>query len=90
ITSRFGGISSCDVFIRGLIKTLRNRHADGKRILPIWGRMVGTDLPSAAAYLEKAKNETPEPLRDLHIVVGNQKIMVDVIKDGISYAFERR
>jgi hypothetical protein len=52
--------------------------------------MVGTDLPSAAAYLEKAKNETPEPLRDLHIVVGNQKIMVDVIKDGISYAFERR
>ncbi|MFW9915644.1 MAG: ATP-grasp domain-containing protein [Candidatus Thorarchaeota archaeon] len=90
ITSRFGGISSCDVFIRGLIKTLRNRHTDGKRILPIWGRMVGTDLPSAAAYLEKAKNETPEPLRDLHIVVGNQKIMVDVIKDGISYAFERR
>jgi succinyl-CoA synthetase beta subunit len=90
ITSRFGGISSCDVFIRGLIETLRNRHADGRRILPIWGRMVGTDLPSAAAYLEKAKHETPEPLRDLHIVVGNQKIMVDVIKDGISYAFELR
>ncbi|MFX0114554.1 MAG: ATP-grasp domain-containing protein [Candidatus Hodarchaeota archaeon] len=90
ITSRFGGISSCDVFIRGLVKTLRDRHASEKRILPIWGRMVGTDLPSAAAYLEKAKNETPWPLRDLHIFVGNQKIMVDIIKDGIAYAFKCR
>lgn len=90
ITSRFGGISSCDVFIRGLIKALRERHAAKKRILPVWGRMVGTDLPSAAAYLEKANSETPEPLRDLHIAVGNQKIMVDVIKDGIAHAFERR
>ncbi len=90
ITSRFGGISSCDIFIRGLIKALKDRHSKGKRILPVWGRMVGTDLPSAAKYLEKTKIETPEPLKGLHITVGNQKIMVDVIKDGINYAMEQR
>ena len=90
ITSRFGGISSCDVFIRGLIKCLRDRHEKGMRMLPVIGRMVGTDLPSAREYLEKAKAETPESLRDLDIIVGNQKIMADVIKDGLARAFEIR
>lgn len=85
ITSRFGGISSCDIFIRGLIKALRDRFAVGKRVIPVYGRMVGTDLPNARVYLEKAKKETPEPLKYLHIVVGNQKIMADVIKDGIEW-----
>ncbi len=85
ITSRFGGISSCDVFIRGLIKALRDRFAAGKRIVPVFGRMVGTDLPNARVYLEKAKKETPEILKYLHIVVGNQKIMADIIKDGIEW-----
>jgi len=85
ITSRFGGISSCDIFIRGLIQALRDRHATGKRTIPVYGRMVGTDLPNARVYLEKAKKETPEPLEDLHIVVGNQKIMADIIKDGIEW-----
>jgi succinyl-CoA synthetase beta subunit len=88
ITSRFGGISSCDIYIRGLIQCLRERHAQGKRMIPIYGRMVGTDLPSAKTYLEKAKVETPEPLKDLEIIVGNQKIMADVIKDGLARAFE--
>ncbi|MEN8152223.1 MAG: ATP-grasp domain-containing protein, partial [Planctomycetota bacterium] len=73
VTSRFGGISSCDVFIRGLIKCLRDRHADGRRVLPVHGRMVGTDLPGARAFLEKAKIETPEELKDMEIVVGNRK-----------------
>jgi succinyl-CoA synthetase beta subunit len=90
VTSRFGGISSCDTFIRGLIRCLRDRHADGRRVLPVRGRMVGTDLPKARAYLDQAKLETPEPLRDLDIVVGNRKIMADVIKDAVGYAFERR
>ncbi len=85
ITSRFGGISSCDIFIRGLIQALRDRFAAGKRMIPVYGRIVGTDLPNARVYLEKAKKETPEPLKNLHIVVGNQKIMADVIKDGIEW-----
>ncbi|MHA1953826.1 MAG: ATP-grasp domain-containing protein [Candidatus Heimdallarchaeaceae archaeon] len=88
ITSRFGGISSCDIFIRGLIMSLRDRYTKRKRMIPVFGRMVGTDLAAAREYFEKAKRETPEPLKDLHIVVGNQKIMADVIKDGIEYGFK--
>ncbi|MFX1520314.1 MAG: ATP-grasp domain-containing protein [Promethearchaeota archaeon] len=88
ITSRFGGISSCDIFIRGLIQALRDRHAAGKRLVPVYGRMVGTDLSNARVYLEKAKKETVESLKDLHIVVGNQKIMAEIIKEGIEYGFK--
>jgi len=88
VTSRFGGISSCDVFIRGLIKCMRDRHQKGMRMLPVVGRMVGTDLPSAKEYYAKAKAETPDSLKDLDIVIGNQKIMADVIKDGIKKGFE--
>ncbi len=88
VTSRFGGISSCDIFIRGTVKALRDRHEKGQRMLPIVGRMVGTDLPSARAYLEKALVETPEALKNLDIVIGNQKIMADVIKDGIAKGFK--
>ena len=90
ITSRFGGISSCDVFIRGLGQAMRERHEKGLRVVPVYGRMVGTDLPSAKAFLEKAKNETPDSLKEMNIVVGNQKIMADVIKDGIESAFKSR
>jgi len=88
VTSRFGGISSCDVFIRGTIKALKDRHEKGQRMLPVVGRMVGTDLPGARAYLEKAKAEFPEALKDLDISVGNEKIMVDVIKDAVAKGFE--
>jgi succinyl-CoA synthetase beta subunit len=87
ITSRFGGISSCDIFIRGIVEAVRERHAQGKRVIPVYGRMVGTDLPSAREYLEKAKAETPEALRETTIIVGNQRIMADVIKDAINWAF---
>jgi len=90
ITSRFGGISSCDVFIRGLVQALRERHADGRRVVPVYGRMVGTDLPSARAYLERAVAETPDALRDLKMVVGNQKIMAEVIKEAVEDAFRKR
>ena len=90
ITSRFGGVSSCDIFIRGLVQALRERYEQGKRIVPVYGRMVGTDLPSARDYLEKAKRETPEALKEMTIIVGNQKIMADVIKEGIARAFEAR
>ena len=88
ITSRFGGISSCDVFIRGLIQALRERYRDNQRLIPIYGRMVGTDLPSAKSYLEKAQTETPEALQMMKIVVGNEQIMADVIKEGIRRGFE--
>jgi hypothetical protein len=37
--------------------------------------------------LEKAKAETPEALSSMTIIVGNQRIMADVIKDGISSIF---
>lgn len=87
ITSRFGGISSCDVFIRGLIQALRERFGK-KRIIPVFGRMVGTDLPSAKSYLEKAKQKTPEALKLMEIVVGNEMIMADIIKEGIKRGFE--
>ncbi|MBW1878470.1 MAG: hypothetical protein JRJ84_08920 [Deltaproteobacteria bacterium] len=84
ITSRFGGISSCDTFIRGLVDCLRDRRATGQRVLPVYGRMVGTDLPAARAYLEQARRETPEDLTSLRMVVGNRKIMAEVIRDGLA------
>jgi succinyl-CoA synthetase beta subunit len=90
VTSRFGGISSCDIFIRGLIEAVRERHAQRKRTVPVYGRMVGTDLPSAREYLEKAKAETPESLREVTIIVGNQRIMADVIRDAINYTLTTR
>lgn len=90
ITSRFGGISSCDIFIRGLIQCLRDRHKSGQRVLPVHGRMVGTDLPSARSFLIQAKQETPEELKDLEIVVGNQKIMAEIIREGIARGFEQK
>jgi succinyl-CoA synthetase beta subunit len=90
ITSRFGGISSCDTFIRGLVKAIRQRRRDGKRVLPVYGRMVGTDLPAAREFLDKAKRETPEDLKELHITVGNKTIMADVIREGIQKVFEMK
>ena len=90
ITSRFGGISSCDIFIRGMIQAVKERHENGKRMIPIYGRMVGTDLPSARAFLEKTYAANPEALKDVQIVVGNQKIMADIIRDGIKKAFDDR
>jgi succinyl-CoA synthetase beta subunit len=90
VTSRFGGISSCDVFIRGLVGCLRERKKSGKRVVPVVGRMVGTDLPSAREFLERAKRETPAELEDMHITVGNRKIMAEVIREGVRYAFDRK
>ena len=90
VTSRFGGISSCDIFIRGLIQCLRDRHEKGQRMVPVYGRMVGTDLPSARSFLIKAKSETPEPLEGMEIVVGNQRIMADIIKEGVARGFEKK
>jgi len=90
VTSRFGGISSCDIFIRGMVQAVKERYENGKRMVPIYGRMVGTDLPSARAFLEKAKAEDPEALQDVTIYVGNQRIMADVIREGIGKAFESR
>jgi succinyl-CoA synthetase beta subunit len=90
ITSRFGGISSCDVFIQGLVRCLRERHGQGRRMVPVHGRMVGTDLPTAREFLAKAKTETPDALAGLDMAVGNEQIMADVIRQGIAKAFERR
>lgn len=84
ITSRFGGISSCDVFIRGLIDCLRRRRAGKKRVVAICGRMVGTDLAAARAFLESARRETPEALAPLSMVVGNRKIMAEIIREGLA------
>jgi succinyl-CoA synthetase beta subunit len=90
ITSRFGGISSCDIFIRGLIKAVVERHEKRLRMVPIYGRMVGTDLPSARTFLEKEKHEHADALKDVHIVIGNQRIMADVIREGIQKTFESK
>jgi succinyl-CoA synthetase beta subunit len=90
VTSRFGGISSCDIFIRGMVQAVKERYESGKRMVPVFGRMVGTDLPSARAFLEKAKAENPEALQHVTIYVGNQRIMADVIREGIQKAFESK
>jgi succinyl-CoA synthetase beta subunit len=90
ITSRFGGISSCDTFIRGLVECLRQRKKEGRRVVPVYGRMVGTDLPSARDFLEKAKRETPDELKDMHMTVGNKTIMAEVIREGIAKTLERQ
>jgi len=90
ITSRFGGISSCDTFIKGLIKSVVDRYRSGQRMIPVHGRMVGTDLPSAREYLYKARAKYSEELKDVHITVGNKKIMADVIKEGIEKAFNNK
>ncbi len=90
ITSRFGGISSCDVFIRGLIDCLRSRNDRGKRMIPVYGRMVGTDLPSAIAFLRRAREETPIALKNTEIIGGNQIIMAEVIKEAIERALENK
>lgn len=83
ITSRFGGISSCDVFIRGLIQCIRSRKRDGRRVIPVSGRMVGTDLSKASDFLKNALLETPDELVELDLVVGNRMIMAEVIKKGL-------
>jgi succinyl-CoA synthetase beta subunit len=90
VTSRFGGISSCDIFIRGMVQAVKERYETGKRMVPVFGRMVGTDLPSARTFLEKAKTENPEALQNVTIYVGNQRIMADVIREGIQKAFETK
>ncbi len=90
ITSRFGGISSCDIFIRGLVLAFRERYKKKQRIIPVIGRMVGTDLPSAKKYLEQAIQETPDALKLMSIEVGNERIMADVIKDALTKGFELR
>lgn len=90
VTSRFGGISSCDIFIRGMVQAVKERYESGKRMIPIFGRMVGTDLPSARTYLEKAKAENPDAMKKVTIYVGNQKIMADVIREGIEKAFKSK
>jgi succinyl-CoA synthetase beta subunit len=90
VTSRFGGISSCDIFIRGMVQAVKERYESGKRMVPIFGRMVGTDLPSARTFLEKAKAEDPDAMKNVTIYVGNQKIMADVIREGIKKAFESK
>jgi succinyl-CoA synthetase beta subunit len=90
ITSRFGGISSCDTFIRGLVDCLRQRHERGLRTVPVHGRMVGVDLPSARSFLERARQETPGALQDLCISIGNRTIMAEVIREGIQRALERK
>lgn len=88
ITSRFGGISSCDIFVQGLVECLRARHALKQRVVPVYGRMVGTDLPAARAFLERAQQQTPEPLANLHLISGNERIMADVIREAFT-AFTR-
>ena len=57
-------------------------------MIPVIGRMVGTDLPSAKKYLEKAIIETPDALTLMQIEVGNERIMADVIKDALKKGFE--
>jgi len=90
ITSRFGGISSCDTFIRGLVECLKQRTRQGNRMIPVYGRMVGTDLPKAREFLERVKRENSDELKQLHITVGNQTIMAEIIRQGVEKVFEMR
>ena len=67
ITSRFGGVSSCDTFIRGLAQCLQQRRKK-KRSVPIYGRMVGTDLPRAREFLEQVRRQRSEDFKDVEII----------------------
>ncbi len=89
VTSRFGGISSCDIFIRGLVECLRERTNNKQRIVPIYGRMVGTDLAAARQYLRNAQAQTPDALAQLHMQTGNERIMADVIQEALSDYLDR-
>jgi succinyl-CoA synthetase beta subunit len=90
ISSRFGGISSCDVYIRGLVECLRERASESQRVVPVYGRMVGTDLAAARAFLEIARRETSTQLLPLSMVVGNPGIMASVIREAIQDFAEHR
>lgn len=52
--------------------------------------MVGTDLAAARAFLETAQRETPKDLETLFMVVGNRRIMAEVIRDGLDDVLSRR
>ncbi|MFC2091357.1 ATP-grasp domain-containing protein [Elusimicrobiota bacterium] len=88
ITSRFGGISSCDVFIRALVVCLRQRYERNLVLKPVFGRMVGTDLPGARAFLEKALKDTPDALKGLKMIAGNREIFARVMRRAIKEGFE--
>ncbi len=90
VTSRFGGISSCDIFVRGLIDCLRERRAAARRVVPVYGRMVGTELAAARAYLDDARRQTPEDLEPLSMIIGNREIMAEVIRKGLADFLARR
>jgi len=66
------------------VDCLRERHAAGKRVVPVYGRMVGTDLAAGRAYLEAARQQTPEELAALSMVVGNRQIMAEVIREALT------
>ncbi len=59
-------------------------------VFPVYGRMVGTDLPGAIAFLKRAREETPQALEDAEIVGGNQIIMAEVIKEAIKRSLEKK
>lgn len=84
VTSRFGGVSSCDTYVRGLVDCMRERASSGRRVVPVYGRMVGTDLSSAREYLEGARRDTPGPLSGLRLRVGNGMTMFEVVKSALS------
>ena len=90
VTSRFGGISSCAVFIKGLVQCLRNRKAEGRRIIPVYGRMVGTDIASADRFLKQAIRVSPEALIKLKMITGNEKTMSEVIQEAIAFGMDNR
>jgi len=52
--------------------------------VPVCGRMVGTDLAAARAYLDDARRRTPGDLEPLSMVVGNREIMAEVIREGLA------
>jgi len=52
--------------------------------------MVGTDLGAARAFLESARQQTPDPLERLSMVVGNREIMAEVIRKGIADFLARK
>ena len=90
VTSRFGGISSCDIFIRGLVDCLRKRYADGQRRRADLRPHGRHRSERARVFLETARRQTPEPLAHLSMVVGNREIMAEVIRKGIADYLARK
>lgn len=79
--ARFGGISRCDDFAKGVIKFLRE-HGLSK---PIVMRMTGNMWEEGLRLFDEARKESPELFKDVKIY-GIEKPIEEVVKEAVEVA----